>query len=387
MADSSPTGPDRPTVGVVAGWFDPESPSVWSGVTKAAIDQLRARVHYAGVHTAMPLVPPARAIHWIRSAVGRAPYSWTLAPEMRLLASLTEPIRRRSTPPTVDGWIHICGGYGRTVSGRYVALGEIPPSVLRSARWGGSFGYRGSTRRQQKWVAAKHAAVYRGAHACCVTGRWSADGLIRDGVPANRVRVVGCGTNLALAPPEERDWSHPRFLFVGWDWARKNGDAVVRAFTELRAAVPSAHLDVVGHHPPIKVEGVTGHGPLSAFDPSSRPALESLFLDATAFVMPSLLEPLGIVYAEAAAAGIASIGTTNGGAGDIIGDAGMLVDPEDSTALTRAMRELSDPDTARALGARAAAQAGGRSWALVGQRVLRALDLDWPGQSELADFL
>lgn len=387
MADPTPAAKEGPAVGVVAGWFDPESPALWSGVPAAVVQELRDRVRYAGVHSALPPIAPAWVVHRLRRLVGRDTYSWTLSREMRVLNTCSEPLRRWTTPAGVDGWVHFCGGYGRVVSGRYVTVSEIPPSLLGPGRWSASFGFEHTTDEQRRWVARKHGEVYRRAHACCVTGRWSADGLVGDGVPADRIRVVGCGVNLQMTPPPERDWSSPRFLYVGWDWARKNGDGVLRAFTELQSSVPAAHLDVVGPAPAAAVDGVTFHGPLSAFDPSTRGTLEGLFMGATAFVMPSLLEPLGIVYAEAATAGIPSIGTTNGGAAGIIGDGGVVVDPEDGAALLQAMRRLSDPDTARSLGARAAARSGGYSWSLVGQRVLRSLDLDWPGQSELADFL
>jgi glycosyltransferase involved in cell wall biosynthesis len=176
-------------------------------------------------------------------------------------------------------------------------------------------------------------------------------------------------------------------LFVGWDWARKNGDAVVRAFLALREQVPDATLDVVGHHPPLDDPGVTGHGPLSLLDPEARATVEQLFHRSTCFVMPSLIEPFGIVYVEAAMAGIPSIGTTIGGTSESIGDGGLRVDPEDPNALLRAMREMTDAATAAELGRIANARAAGLTWRLTAERILRSADLSWPEPVELADFL
>src|SRR5205814_10495602 len=113
--------------------------------------------------------------------------------------------------------------------------------------------------------------------------------------------------------------------------------------------------------------------------------LEQLFATATCLVVPSLLEPFGLVYVEAAAAGVASIAGTVGGTPDSVGDGGVLVDPDDDEALYRAMRTLCDPDTARSLGEIAAARAGAYTWPATTQRVLRSLELKPVPGVELAD--
>src|SRR5207248_10738046 len=118
----------------------------------------------------------------------------------------------------------------------------------------------------------------------------------------------------------KRDFSAPRFLFVGKDFERKNGPLVVDAFGEVRARWPDATLDVVGRHPRLDHEGVSGHGFLSLDRADHAERLRGLFERATCFVMPSLAEPAGYVFAEALSAGIGSIGTRNGGSATIIGD-------------------------------------------------------------------
>lgn len=242
----------------------------------------------------------------------------------------------------------------------------------------------------ERAVAARielQRTAYERARACCTRTRWAAESIVSDyGVPPSKVRVVGIGRNHSPRPAP-RDWSTPRFLFVGYDWRRKNGDAVVRAFTEMRKADPTARLDLVGHHPRIEIEGVHGHGPLPADDPEGRATLEGLFRSATCFVMPSLYEPAGIVYAEAAAAGLPSIGTTVGGAGEVIGDAGRVVDPADATALVQAMRDLSKPDTAAELGARAESRSELFTWQAVAGRLLRALELPGTDPESQPQFL
>jgi glycosyltransferase involved in cell wall biosynthesis len=103
--------------------------------------------------------------------------------------------------------------------------------------------------------------------------------------------------------------------------------------------------------------------------------VDELFKRATCFVMPSKLEPAGIVFAEALAAGIGSIGTCNGGSSTIIGDAGFAIDPNDSHALIDHMSRAAQPDTARRLAANARARAPLFTWRATGERLVRVLQL------------
>ncbi|MFK4729380.1 glycogen synthase [Agromyces mediolanus] len=99
-----------------------------------------------------------------------------------------------------------------------------------------------------------------------------------------------------------------------------------------------------------------------------RPELTALLTAATAFVCPSIYEPLGIVNLEAMACGAAVVGTATGGIPEVVADGvtGVLVpieqaddgtgtplDPERYVAdLAAALeRVLADPAEARRLGA------------------------------------
>jgi glycosyltransferase involved in cell wall biosynthesis len=222
---------------------------------------------------------------------------------------------------------------------------------------------------------ARQRRAYELATACCLTSPWAADSVIHDyGVLPEKVHVVGVGRNHTAATTGSRDWNQPRFLFVGIDWARKNGDAVVRAFTRLHRELPSARLDVVGGHPPLAQPGVTAHGVLRLDVPAQHSQLDALFSNATCFVMPSHSEASAIAYVEAGAAGLPSIGTSEGGSDFLIGDGGVIVNPKDDDALLDAMRLLSDPETAARLGEVARRRSELFTWKAVAERLLRALD-------------
>jgi hypothetical protein len=222
---------------------------------------------------------------------------------------------------------------------------------------------------------ALQRASYATAQACCVASDWAARSLTTDyGVPERKVHAVGLGRNHDPRPAP-RDWTTPRFLFVGRDWNRKGGPELVRTFARLREQIPEATLDVVGTHPRLDLPGVRGHGSIGLSEPRGRDRLQALFENATCYVMPSRFEPFGIAHVEAAAAGVPSIGTTAGGAAYAIGpEGGRLVAPGDDEGLLAAMLELSNPDTARRAGAAALARSERFTWPAVAQRVLRALE-------------
>src|SRR5262249_49632645 len=87
-------------------------------------------------------------------------------------------------------------------------------------------------------------------------------------------------------------------------------------------------------------------------------------------------EGFGIVYLEAAAAGIPSIGTLGSGAVDAVSDleSGLLLPPEVGAVADALERLLSDPDLARRLSAGARRRAASSTWDANARRVLGLYD-------------
>jgi len=224
----------------------------------------------------------------------------------------------------------------------------------------------------RRWLA-RQRRIYEQARGCCVASAWAARSVRQDyGTPDTKVHVVGVGRNID-AGRLERDWSVPHFLFVGADWRRKRGDAVLAAFAQVRERRPEATLDLVGNHPPVEAAGVTGHGRLPLGSTGGQREYAELLRRATCFLMPSSHEPFGIAYLDAGSGGLPSIGTTVGGSPEAVGEGGVVVDPDDPGALPAAMLRLADPETASRLGQRAFEHAVGFTWQVTAERLLRAL--------------
>jgi glycosyltransferase involved in cell wall biosynthesis len=303
------------------------------------------------------------------AAIGRGNrHGGMLAPEVRELRRMTARLRAIRVPP-LDGVVQMGSDFGIPFSGRLVTYEDMTvPQVIRTEQVEAVLGPAAI----ERWIAVQ-ARCYDAAINCCVASRWAADSIISNyGIDESKVHVVGFGRNHEPRPVS-RDWTQPRFLFMGQDWERKNGPTVLRAFAQLKECVPAARLDVAGGHPRIQMSGVTTHGVLDLAESRDRTRAQALFENATCFVMPSRLEPFGMVYVEAAAAGVPSIGTTVGGARDAIGEeGGLLVDPSDERALTEAMAAMCDPSRASSMGAAALRRSQLFTWSAVAARVTRA---------------
>ena len=292
--------------------------------------------------------------------------------------------RRLRRANGLDGIVQIGSSYCLSGAGRIITHDDMTVVQAARARYPGIVAL---SRRQLARRIERQRQAYERADACCTVTRWAAQSLIDDyGISPEKVHVVGGGRNHEPRAAQ-RDWSRPRFLLVAKDWDRKNGPAVVRAFERLKRQIDDATLDVVGYHPPLSAPGVTGHGPRRLDDPADRTLVDQLFETATCYVMPSRHEPSGIVFSEANAAGIPSIGTTEGGSGELIGNAGRVVHPDDDDGLLDAMRTLADPATAERLGHRARTRSGLFTWRAVGERLLRALQIPGHDHRLLSDFL
>jgi glycosyltransferase involved in cell wall biosynthesis len=357
---------------------DPRDPRSWSGVPSklaSALEGIGCEVVAVDAE-----VPRARTVrHRLKMTWADQEASRTFAAASGLIA------RGKLAGVGVEGVVALDSGY--TIGGRAPVVTYDDMTVAQALKQEDDPVYQSLDRRSARRWRARQRRNFSRSHACCAAARWAAESIREDyEVPDEKVHVVGFGHNVEMEKPN-RDWSVPRFLFVGGDWRRKRGGAIVEAFQKLRQAYPEATLDLVGGHPPIDAPGINGHGKLPLGSESGERIYYDLLRKSTCFVMPSSFEPLGIAYLDAATAGMPSIATTSGGARDAIDGSGLLVDPGDEEALLAAMTELSDPETAQRMGDRAREHSDLYTWRAVAERVLRSFDLPGLAKEPLADYI
>ena len=197
--------------------------------------------------------------------------------------------------------------------------------------------------------------VMRAAHATTTVSRWLADEAhaMTPDLPAPRVSPMPAATEL-FTPGGTR--AADRLLFVGRLNAQKGIDLLLRALAAMRAR---AQLDVVGDGPDAEsmralasslgiADRITWHGALP------QTALPDLYRRASALMVPSRDEGLGLVAVEAQLCETPVIAFDSGGLRDIVehGVTGILVNVFSSEALAGAADELlASPDRAASLGA------------------------------------
>ena len=205
------------------------------------------------------------------------------------------------------------------------------------------------------------------------------------GLPAGNVRLLPQGVDVGefkpMAGPKEirREWgvlaSSPVLMFIGSLIHRKGIDVLLRAWAEIHAARPDAHLVLVGKH---RFRGDPESERFLASEVARLPRsaaahlhqlgvrrdVSRLLRAADLFVFPSRREGFGTVMIEAMACGLPCVvaalpGITNFVLGDD-GSAGIIVPQADPGALVTAVDAiLARPDRASEMGRRARERAVG----------------------------
>jgi starch synthase len=130
----------------------------------------------------------------------------------------------------------------------------------------------------------------------------------------------------------------PRLLFMGGDFSRKGGDILLSAW-EAAGFGRQATLDIVTAYPlDRRPAGVTVHTGVTAHSPEWR----ALWQKADIFVLPTRDEAFGMVFQEAAAAGLPSVGTRINAIPELVenGRNGLLVEPGNVEELAHALEGL-----------------------------------------------
>lgn len=201
--------------------------------------------------------------------------------------------------------------------------------------------YRRISPTAKRSAAAAERKAFHGSVLVHFPSRWACRSAIqRQGVPEDRVVEIAWGANISFKerPPRMLKDGPVRLLFVGTDWERKGGPIALEVAAELSKRGIECHLDVVGYRPDPLAQPtptyVTFHGFIDKATPEGEALLDSLYADATLFILPTLAEAYGIVFAEAAHHGLPSVAYATGGVTSVVlsGKTGILLPASSSGA-------------------------------------------------------
>jgi glycosyltransferase involved in cell wall biosynthesis len=210
------------------------------------------------------------------------------------------------------------------------------------------------------------------------------------GVAAGRIHTAHLGVSPAFRPRttdetaatlRELDLAHGGYLLtVGTIEPRKNVAHVLAAYARLPAAVRE--------RTPLVVAGARGwraadlerelrdlaeRGRIRFLGFVPGAALPDLYAGAAAFLFPSLYEGFGLPPLEAMASGVPVVTSGRASLAEVVGDAGLTLDPDDPEGTAQILTELLGNEAQRARLAHAGVmRAAGFTWAACADETLAA---------------
>jgi glycosyltransferase involved in cell wall biosynthesis len=207
-------------------------------------------------------------------------------------------------------------------------------------------------RRFYKQSIAEYS-IRRAAHVIAISEKTRADILARFKISDNKITTIAYGKSPSfkrlsaekhVSLSKKYDLFRPFFLFVGTLQPRKNLHNLVAAFGRVRRETDLPHelvvagekgwltrdvVELAGEHgvaDRVRQLGAVPHADMAA-----------LYNCAEALVYPSWYEGFGLPPLEAMACGTPVIASRAASLPEVVGDAGILVDPSDVPGLADAM--------------------------------------------------
>lgn len=244
------------------------------------------------------------------------------------------------------------------------------------------------------WAANEERIFHRAHHVIAVSEHSKRDAITYYGLPEERVSVATLGVDHAVFLPREQssdrsyraayDLNRPYLLWLATREPRKNVDGIIHAYTLARERGISPLPLVLAGADGWKTRHITDALAASpyrndirelSYVPEKHKA--ALYRGATTFLFPSLYEGFGLPVLEAMACGAPVITSISSSLPEVTGDAALLVDPLNITAIAQALEVVLDPNhgdcTRAVLRNRGIARAAQFSWNRAAALVLQAL--------------
>ena len=176
-------------------------------------------------------------------------------------------------------------------------------------------------------------------------------------IPEDRISVIYNGVDHSIFKPyDTKLLDKPYILYVGSERPRKNLSRMFEAFAKLKLESPDLKLVKVGIFGRSKEYRMGMMRKLSSLgitqdvifvDYASELDLAHYYSSATLLVYPSLYEGFGLPPLEAMACGCPVVTSNTSSLPEVVGEAGIVVNPYDTGALTQAMRQVLTDDRLR----------------------------------------
>jgi len=208
------------------------------------------------------------------------------------------------------------------------------------------------TVRERIWLKLDVMGVKRATHIIAVSQHTKNDLIKYMKIPESKITVIYNGIDRSIFKPYNvrlRLLDKPYVLYVGSERPRKNLDSLFEAFAMLKKEFPDLKLLKVG--PVGRYDmyrrasgkklvrlGITRD--VAFIDYVSEQDLVSYYCSAALLAYPSLYEGFGLPPLEAMACGCPVVTSNTSSLPEVVGEAGIMVDPYDVDGLAQAMRRV-----------------------------------------------
>ena len=212
---------------------------------------------------------------------------------------------------------------------------------------------------QTLWQWGLRLASKRADHIITVSENTKRDCVKYLGIPPEKITVIPCAASPIFHPRPEKDViaflhnigiQQPYVFYTGGLSSRKNVERLLDAYEILCEEGYWHNLLIAGNSPDkTHAESIqnrfgdrvifTGHVPPQT--------LAYLYCGADMFVYPSLYEGFGIPPLEAMASGTPTITSNTSSLPEVVGDAGIMVDPNSTSELYCAMKLVANNKNVR----------------------------------------
>ena len=239
--------------------------------------------------------------------------------------------------------------------------------------------YKGTWQRlhQQTEFAVKTADII-----VAISRATKKDLVKKYGIDAKKVAVSYLG-NRTFPSPRMTKQKKPYFLFVGSLKPSKNIPTLLKAFHQfLKQTKSDIDLVLAGGDKWLdeKIEKTMDELPEETkrhivFKGRVDDAtMAGLYMDAVCFVSPSISEGFGLPFLEAMSFGLPVIGPITGAVPEVVGKAGILVDPTDKKSIALAMESMLTERTHKNFSQRALLQTKKYNWNNIAEEILSTIE-------------
>lgn len=219
------------------------------------------------------------------------------------------------------------------------------------------------------------ASLAQASKVIAVSNSTSRDLVESFAIDEKKIEVIYEAAGEVLVAHPRREVDRDYFLFVGTSEPRKNLKCLVEGYRQYRLAGGEQALVIVG----AKGWGDTSEGGrqddgILSLGYVSDSRLNGLLKHSTALVLPSLYEGFGLPLLEAMQRGVPVITSNVSSMPEVMGDAGIAVDPMDTNSISLALKRMGDQAERALLASRCFDQAACFSWDTAARETLQVIE-------------